>query len=134
MPTVTSRSSVPSSGCHVRSRWSSSSCGSRRLTDRIIISTYSAIGRLKTPRALVTTTPRSSAAGVRARSTPDVAEWTQLSRGARARIRSNASELSQPRSMTSTSSRGPSASPSTETDTIVASGAAARIRSRSRWR
>ena len=44
MPTVTSRSSAPSSGCHVRSRWSSRSCGSRRLTARIIIRTYSAIG------------------------------------------------------------------------------------------
>ena len=61
MPTVTSRSSAPSSGCHVRSRWSSSSWGSRRLTARIIISTYSAIGRLKTPRALVMTRPRCPA-------------------------------------------------------------------------
>ena len=77
MPTVTSRSSAPSSGCHVRSRWSSRSWGSRRLTARIIIRTYSAIGRLNTPRALVTTRPRSRAAGVSARSTPDVAEWTQ---------------------------------------------------------
>ena len=51
--------------------------GSLRLTDRIIIRTYSAIGRLNTPRALVTTRPRSRDAGVRARSTPDVAEWTQ---------------------------------------------------------
>ena len=66
MPTVTSRSSAPSSGCHVRSRCSSRSCGSRRLTARIIIRTYSAIGRLKTPRALVTTSPRSRAAGVSA--------------------------------------------------------------------
>ena len=134
IPTVTSRSSVPSSGCQVRSRWSSSSCGSRRLTDRIIIRTYSAIGRLKTPRALVTTTPRSRAAGVSARSTPEVAEWTQLRRGARTRMRSNASELSQPRSITSTSSSGPSARPSTETMTRRAPGAAARMRSRSRDR
>ena len=59
MPTVTSRSSVPSSGCQVRSRWSSSSWGRRRLTARIIIRTYSAMGWLKTPRALVTTRPRS---------------------------------------------------------------------------
>jgi len=101
---------------------------------RIIISTYSAIGRLNTPRALVTTSPRSLAAGVRARSTPEVAEWTQLIRGARASSRSNASELSQPRSMTSTSSTGPSARPSTETMTSLAPGAAARIRSRSRAR
>ena len=55
-------------------------------------------------------------------------------RGARTRRRSNASELSQPRSMTSTSSSGPSASPSTETLTSRAPGAAARIRSRSRDR
>ena len=53
MPTVTSRISRPASGCQVRSRWSSSSCGSRRLTARIIISTYSAMGSEKTPRALV---------------------------------------------------------------------------------
>ena len=59
IPTVTSRSSAPSSGCQVRSRCSSSSCGSRRLTARIIIRTYSAIGRLNTPRAFVTTRPRS---------------------------------------------------------------------------
>ena len=44
------------------------------------------------------------------------------------------SEVSQPRSMTSTSSSGPSAWPSTETVTIRAPGAAARIRSRSRAR
>ena len=134
IPTVTSRSSAPSSGCHVRSRCSSRSCGSRRLTARIIITTYSAMGRLNTPRALVTTSPRSSAEVVSARSTPEVAEWTQLRRGARARIRSNASELSQPRSITSTSSTGPSARPSTETVTIRAPGAAVRMRSRSRER
>ena len=134
IPTVTSRSSAPSSGCQVRSRCSSRSCGSRRLTARIIIRTYSAIGRLNTPRALVTTRPRSRAAGVSARSTPEVAEWTQLRRGARARSRSKASELSQPRSITSTSSTGPSARPSTETMTSRAPGAAARIRSRSRDR
>ena len=64
-------------------RCSSRSCGSRRLTARIIISTYSAIGRLNTPRAFVTTTPRSRAAGVRARSTPDVAEWTHDEAAAR---------------------------------------------------
>ena len=62
-PTVTSLISRPSSGCHVLSRCSSSSCGSRRLTARIIISTYSAIGSLNTPRALVIARPRSSAAG-----------------------------------------------------------------------
>ena len=134
MPTVTSRSSAPSSGCHVRSCWRSRSCGSRRLTDRIIISTYSAIGRLNTPRAFVTTTPRSRAAGVRAPSTPDVAECTHASCGARASSRSNASGFSQPRSMTSTSSTGPSARPSTDTVTNRAPGAAARIRSRSRDR
>ena len=134
IPTVTSRSSAPSSGCQVRSRCSSRSCGSRRLTARIIISTYSAIGRLKTPRALVTTMPRSRAAGVSARSTPDVAEWTHDRRGARTRMRSNASELSQPRSITSTSSSDASARPSAETVTIRAPGAAARMRSRSRAR
>ena len=134
MPTVTSRSSAPSSGCHVRSRCSSSSWGSRRLTARIIISTYSAIGRLNTPRAFVTIRPRSREAGVSARSTPDVAEWTHFRRGARASSRSNASELSQPRSITSTSSSGPSARPSTDTVTSRAPGAAARISSRSRDR
>src|SRR4051812_47029477 len=101
---------------------------------RIIIRTYSAIGRLKTPRALVTTIPRSRAAGVNARSTPEVAEWTHDSRGARVRMRSNASELSQPRSITSTSSTAPSARPSTDRLTMVAPGAAARMRSRSRDR
>ena len=134
IPTVTSRSSAPSRGCHVRSRCSSRSCGSRRLTARIIIRTYSAMGRLNTPRAFVTTSPRSRAAGVSARSTPDVAEWTQDSRGARTNNRSNASEVSHPRSITSTSSSGPSARPSTDTVTIRAPGAAARIRSRSRDR
>ena len=113
IPTVTSRSSTPSSGCHVRSRWSSRSPGSRRLTARIIIRTCSAIGREKTPRAFVITMPRSRAAGVSARSTPDDAEWTQVRRGARASSRSNASATSQPRSSTSTSSTGPSVSPST---------------------
>ena len=34
IPTVTSRSSAPSSGCHVRSRWSSRSWGSLRLTEQ----------------------------------------------------------------------------------------------------
>ena len=70
MPTVMSRSSAPSSGCHVRSRCSSRSWGSRRLMARIIMSTYSAIGRLKTPRAFVMTRPRDRPAGVRTRSTP----------------------------------------------------------------
>ena len=134
IPTVTSRSSAPSSGCHVRSRWSSSSCGSRRLTARIIIRTYSAIGRLKTPRALVTTTPALARSR---REGPLHAGGRGVDprrRGARTRSRSKASELSQPRSMTSTSSSGPSASPSTETVTSRAPGAAARIRSRSRER
>ena len=72
---------APSSGCHVRSRWSSRSWGSRRLTARIIIRTYSAIGRLKTPRAFVMTMPRARPAGVRTRSTPADAEWTQARRG-----------------------------------------------------
>ena len=119
MPTVTSRSSAPSSGCHVRSRCSSRSWGSRRLTARIIIRTYSAIGLEKTPRAFVMTSPRSRPAGVRTRSTPADAEWTHARRGARARRRSKASAESQPRSSTSTSSSGPSARPSVETLTIV---------------
>ena len=131
MPTVTSRSSTPSSGCHVRSRCSSRSPGSRRLTARIIIATYSAIGRENTPRAFVITRPRSRAAGVSARSTPADAEWTQLRRGARDRSRSNASADSQPRSRTSTSSTGSSVRPSRDSVTIRAPGAAARIRSRS---
>ena len=49
-----------------------------------IITTYSAIGRLKTPRAFVTTRPRSLTAGVETRSTPAEAEWIQRSRGVRA--------------------------------------------------
>src|SRR3972149_454078 len=92
--------------------------------------TCSAIGRVKTPRAFVTRIPRSRAAGGSARSTPEVAEWTQVRRGARATRRSKASELSQPRRTTSTSSTGPSARPSTDRLTIRAPGAAARIRSR----
>jgi hypothetical protein len=48
-----------------------------------IITTYSAIGRLKTPRALVTVSPRWRTAGVVTRSTPADAEWIQRSRGAR---------------------------------------------------
>ena len=40
-----------------------------------IITTYSAIGRLKTPRALVTVSPRSRTAGVATRSTPAENEW-----------------------------------------------------------
>ena len=58
------------SGCQVRSRWSSSSWGSRRMMARIIISTYSAMGSEKTPRALVMIRPRPAAAGVSTRSTP----------------------------------------------------------------
>ena len=105
--------------------------GSFRLTARIIIITYSAIGRENTPRAFVITIPRSRAAGVSARSTPADAEWTQARRGARARSRSNASAESQPWSSTSTSSTGSSARPSTDSVTIWAPGAAALIRSRS---
>ena len=60
MPTVTSRSSRAASGCQVRSRWSSSSSGRCRATARTISITYSAMGRLKTPRALVMIRPRSS--------------------------------------------------------------------------
>jgi hypothetical protein len=131
---VTSRSSAPSRGCQVRSRCSSSSCGSRRLTARIIIITYSAMGRLKTPRALVITRPRSRLAGVRTRSTPADAEWTHARRGARASRRSKTSAERDPRSSASTSSSGPSARPSTETVTIRAPGAACRIHSRSRAR
>ena len=112
MPTVTSRSSRASSGCHVRSACSSSSCGSRRAAARIISSTYSAIGRENTPRAFVITMPRARDAGVSTRSTPAVAEWTQRSCGARARIRSKVSAGSRPRSITSTSSSGPSGWPS----------------------
>ena len=91
MPTVTSRSSRPRAAATSARAAARGAAGSRRLTARIIIRTYSAIGRMKTPRALVTTMPRSRAAGVSARSTPDVAEWTQARRGARARSRSNAS-------------------------------------------
>jgi len=99
-----------------------------------IIITYSAIGALKTPLALVMTIPRSIAAGVNARSTPAVAEWTQVRFGARLRSRSKASVLSQPRRRTSTSSTGPSARPSTDIVTIRDPGAAAWILTRSPWR
>ena len=95
--------SRPSSGCHVRSRCSSSSCGSRRLMARIIISTYSAIGSLNTPRALVMAMPRSRAAGVSTRSTPAVAEWTHISCGQRLSSRSKMTCGIGPRSSTSTS-------------------------------
>ena len=53
MPMVTWGSSRAGSGCQVRSRWSSRSSGSRRTTARIIISVYSAMGSLNTPRAFV---------------------------------------------------------------------------------
>ena len=48
---------------------------------RIIIITYSAIGREKTPRAFVITSAALADAGVSTRSTPAVAEWTQRRRG-----------------------------------------------------
>ena len=50
---------------------------------RHIITTYSAIGREKTPRALVTVRPRSRTAGVATRSTPAEKEWIHSSFGAR---------------------------------------------------
>ena len=131
MPTVTSRISSPSSGCQVRSRCSSSSPGNRRLMASTIIITYSAIGREKTPRALVIVRPRASAPGVRTRSTPAEAEWTQRRPGQRAISRSKTSAGSQPRSSTSTSPRSSSAIPSGETPTRRVPGAASRIRSRS---
>ncbi len=131
MPRVVSRSSRPSSGCQVRSAASSRSCGRRRFTASTIISTYSAIGRLKTPRAFVIVRPRVCPAGVRRRSMPAAAEWTQRRSGARARRRSNASAASQPWRSTSTSSIGPSASPSREIVTIRDPGAAARMAARS---
>ena len=134
MPTVTSRSSRDSSGCHVRSACSSRSWGRRRDTARIISITYSAIGRENTPRALVMIKPRSRLAGVRTRSTPAVAECTQRSAGARARMRSKVSAGSRPRSMTSTSSSAPSGWPSNPIVTMRAPGAAARIASTSRAR
>ncbi len=130
-PTVMSRISVAESGCHVRSRWSSSSSGSRRMVARIIIITYSAMGSEKTPRALVMTSPRLAAAGTSSRSTPAVAEWTHVRRGARARMRSKVAAGSGPRSITSTSSSDPSARPSSEMVTSRAPGAAAEMRSRS---
>ena len=49
---------------------------------RHIITTYSAIGRLKTPRALVTVTPRERMTGVATRSMPAENEWTHSRRGA----------------------------------------------------
>ncbi len=48
-----------------------------------IITTYSAIGRLKTPRAFVTVSARSRTAGVETRSTPADAEWIHRSFGER---------------------------------------------------
>ena len=93
--------------------------------------TYSAIGRLKTPRPFVMVRPRARPAGVMRRSTPAAAEWTQRRWGARARSRSYASAASQPWSRTSTSSIGPSASPSRDRVTIRDPGAAARMVARS---
>ena len=58
-----SRSSRPSSGCQVRSCWSSGGCGRCRLTARIMSRTCSAIGREKTPRAFVTSTSRAKGGG-----------------------------------------------------------------------
>ena len=46
-----------------------------------VITTYSAIGRLKTPRAFVTIRPRSLAAGVETRSTPAEAKSIRRRRG-----------------------------------------------------
>ncbi len=48
-----------------------------------IITTYSAMGRLKTPRAFVTSSPRSRTAEVVTRSTPAEAEWIHRRRGER---------------------------------------------------
>src|SRR3974390_1322650 len=96
--------------------------------------TYSATGRLNTPRALVITSPRARLQGVRTRSPPADAEWTQRSAGARARIRSNVSAGSRPRSITSTSSSGPSGCPSKPIVTRRGPGAAAALASRSRTR
>ena len=92
MPTVTSRSSAPSSGCHVRSRCSSRSCGSRRLTARIIISTYSAIGPAE--HAAGVRDDDAALAGRRASAParrPPSRSGPSARCGARARRRSNAS-------------------------------------------
>ena len=129
-PIVTPLISCASSGCHVRSRWSSMSCGRRRQTARIMVITYSAIGRLKTPWALVTVSPRRRTHGVRTDSTPTETEWIQRSLGARPTNRSSGSPPSdQPRSRTSTSSSDSSAWPSELTGMSLVPGAAARISS-----
>ncbi len=103
IPTVSSDSSRPRSGCQVRSRWSSSSCGSRRAVARITITRYSAIGRLNTPRALVTTTPRERASGVATFSTPAETEWIHRRSGAWPSRWSRTEAGIEPRSSTSAS-------------------------------
>ncbi len=119
---------VPRSGCQVRSRCSSSSWGRRRAMARHIITTYSAIGRLKTPRALVTVSPRSRTAGVATRSTPAENEWIHSSRGARPMTWSRTEAGTPPRSSTRAAPSAASASswtrPSREMATTRAPGTA----------
>ena len=103
MPIVSSDSSRPRSGCHVRSRCSSRSCGRRRAIASDIITTYSAIGRLKTPRAFVTVSPRSRTTDVVTRSTPAEAEWIQRRRAERVTTWSSTDAGTEPSRSTSAS-------------------------------
>ena len=135
MPTVTSRSSAPSSGCHVRSRWSSRSCGS------------SPADREDHHQDVLGDRPAEHAAGVgddqaalqrRRRQGPLHARRRRVDPG-QAAARGPGAGRTPPRSASRGASprrrrAGPSARPSTETVTRRAPGAAARIRSRSRER
>jgi hypothetical protein len=77
-----------------------------------IITTYSAIGRLNTPRAFVTSSPRSRTEGVVTRSTPAEAEWIQRSRGERVTMWSRTDAGTDPtRSTSASSNAASSASP-----------------------
>ncbi len=77
---------------------------------RHIITTYSAIGREKTPRALVTVRPRSRTAGVATRSTPAENEWIHSSFGARPTMWSSTEAGTPPRSSTRAEASAASAS------------------------
>ena len=132
MPTVTSAISRPSSGCHVRSRWSSSSCGSRRLTARIIISDVlgdrvgeDAAGVGDGEAALER---RRASARARRRPSPSGPSSAAGSGpGVGRRRRAAADRAAAPRRR----DRSPSARPSSETLTRRLPGAAAAMRSRS---
>ncbi len=120
-PTVMSRSSRASSGCQVRSRWSSSS--SRQLSRDGQDHQQHVLGDGPAEDAAGVGDDQATLAaawGVRTRSTPAVAECTQRRLGQRASRRSKTGAGSGPRRRTSTSSSAASARPSSETVTMRA--------------